>query len=129
MSSVKFGGSYKLFEVSFLLPSPASDTFIIQTRLKASEEDLFLRNFDDKLPFGAGPYTDSLLTSGLQPEVHAERPFIVGVDERLDSPDTATLKYEAAVARANGGEVRGVSPTGVVSMAAYAKPAPIHGEL
>lgn len=70
-----------------------------------------------------------LLTRGPQPEVHAERPFIVGVDERLDSPDTATLKYEAAVARANGGEVRGVTPPGVVPMAAYAKPAPIHGEL
>lgn len=53
----------------------------------------------------------------------------MGVDERLDSPDTATLKYEAAVARANGGEVRGVTPPGVVPMAAYAKPAPIHGEL
>lgn len=69
-----------------------------------------------------------MLMSSRQPEVHAERPFIVGVDERLDSPDTATLKYEAAVARANGGDVRGVTPPGIVPMAAYAKPAPIHGK-
>lgn len=60
--------------------------------------------------------------------MHSDRPFIVGVDERLDSPETATLKYEAAVARANGGEARGVTPPGVVQMATYAKAAPIHGK-
>lgn len=97
-------------------------TLLSRTRL----ESLFLRSFDDSTTL----YTwTSVANKRPQPEVHAERPFIVGVDERLDSPDTATLKYEAAVARANGGEVRGVTPPGVVPMAAYAKPAPIHGEL
>jgi hypothetical protein len=63
-----------------------------------------------------------------QPEVHSERPFIVGVDERLDSPDTATLKYEEAIARANGNEVRGRTSPSIIPMATYAKqPAPIHG--
>lgn len=62
--------------------------------------------------------------------MHAERPFIVGVDERLDSPETAALKYEEAVARANGGDIRGVTPPSLLSMATYAKaPAAVHGML
>ncbi|PKS05996.1 hypothetical protein jhhlp_007829 [Lomentospora prolificans] len=66
-----------------------------------------------------------------EPEVHVERPFIVGVDERLDSPETATLKYEEAIARANGGDVRGATPPGLISMATYAKaqPTAVHGML
>lgn len=55
----------------------------------------------------------------------------MGVDERLDSPETAALKYEEAIARANGGDVRGVTPPGLISMATYAKvpSAAIHGML
>jgi len=60
-----------------------------------------------------------------QPEDHSQRPFIVGVDERPYSPETANRKYEEAVARQSGGDVPdGGSPTDLISMSAFAKPQP-----
>lgn len=60
-----------------------------------------------------------------EPTVHHSRqPFIVGVDERLGSPDTATLRYEEAVARGSGGDVRDSSPTDIIPMATFGKAPP-----
>jgi hypothetical protein len=60
-----------------------------------------------------------------QPEAHPQRPFIVGVDERPYSPDTATRKYEEVVARQSGGDVPGGgSPTDLISMSAFTKSQP-----
>ncbi|KAF4595088.1 transcriptional regulator Medusa [Ophiocordyceps camponoti-floridani] len=56
-----------------------------------------------------------------EPEHHTDRPIIVGVDTRLESPDTVTLKYEEAARAASGGDVRGDSPPTVLEMAAYSK--------
>ena len=62
------------------------------------------------------------LTTRSQPDFHPQRPIIIGVDEGLDSPETATLKYEEAAARANGGgDVRGDSPPGLLPMS-FGKP-------
>ncbi|KAI8216126.1 hypothetical protein K4K53_010414 [Colletotrichum sp. SAR 10_77] len=63
-----------------------------------------------------------------QPDFHPQRPIIIG-EEGLDSPETVTLKYEEAVARANG-DLRGDSPPGgLLPMSHYGKhqPGPIHG--
>lgn len=63
-----------------------------------------------------------------QPDYHPQRPIIVG-EEGLDSPETVTLKYEEAVARANG-DLRGESPPeGLLPMSQFGKtqPNPIHG--
>ncbi|TEA16711.1 hypothetical protein C8034_v011873 [Colletotrichum sidae] len=63
-----------------------------------------------------------------EPDYHPQRPIIIG-EEGLDSPETVTLKYEEAVARANG-DLRGDSPPGgLLPMSHYGKhqPGPIHG--
>ncbi|KAK1624532.1 hypothetical protein BDP81DRAFT_110387 [Colletotrichum phormii] len=63
-----------------------------------------------------------------EPDFHPQRPIIIG-EEGLDSPETVTLKYEEAVARANG-DLRGDSPPGgLLPMSHYGKPqpGPIHG--
>ncbi|KAK5996878.1 hypothetical protein PT974_02225 [Cladobotryum mycophilum] len=52
---------------------------------------------------------------------HTDKPIIVGEDDRLESPDTLTLKYEQAVRTANGGERGGDSPSGHFTMATYSK--------
>ncbi|KJZ78649.1 hypothetical protein HIM_02040 [Hirsutella minnesotensis 3608] len=56
-----------------------------------------------------------------EPVYHTEKPIIVGVDDRLESPDTVTLRHEEAVRAANGGDPRGESPPTVLDMAAYGK--------
>jgi hypothetical protein len=56
-----------------------------------------------------------------QPEYYPEQPIIVGVDERLESPETVTLRYEEAARVANGGDPRGDSPPTLLEMAAYGK--------
>ncbi|KXJ89150.1 hypothetical protein Micbo1qcDRAFT_196989 [Microdochium bolleyi] len=57
-----------------------------------------------------------------EPQYQPERLIIVDADS-IESPETVTLRYEEEVAaRANGGDRRGGSPTGLLSMAAYAKP-------
>ncbi|KAF4472197.1 transcriptional regulator Medusa [Fusarium albosuccineum] len=48
-------------------------------------------------------------------------PIIVGVDDRLESPDTLTLRYEEAARAANGGDPRGDSPPRFLEMATYTK--------
>ncbi|KAJ0159971.1 hypothetical protein CTA2_8812, partial [Colletotrichum tanaceti] len=61
-------------------------------------------------------------------DFHPQRPIIIG-EEGLDSPETVTLKYEEAVARANG-DLRGDSPPGgLLPMSHYGKqqPGTIHG--
>ncbi|KAH6676200.1 hypothetical protein EV126DRAFT_446916 [Verticillium dahliae] len=58
-----------------------------------------------------------------EPDYHPQRPIIVG-EEGLESPETVTLKYEEAVARANG-DLRGGSPQeGLLPMSQYGKPQP-----
>ncbi|CAJ2512555.1 Uu.00g055700.m01.CDS01 [Anthostomella pinea] len=59
-----------------------------------------------------------------EPHYHPQRPIIVDADA-LESPETVTLRYEEeAAARANGGDLRGDSPPGLLSMSAYPKPQP-----
>ncbi|XXG95243.1 Bifunctional dehydrogenase and ferrochelatase [Hypoxylon texense] len=59
-----------------------------------------------------------------EPQYHAQRPIIVDADA-LESPETVILRYEEeAAARANGGDLRGDSPPGLLSMPAYSKPQP-----
>ncbi|KAI1371419.1 hypothetical protein F4677DRAFT_310548 [Hypoxylon crocopeplum] len=59
-----------------------------------------------------------------QPQYHPQRPIIVDSDA-LESPETVILRYEEeAAARANGGDLRGDSPPGLLSMSAYPKPQP-----
>ncbi|KAI2602173.1 hypothetical protein GGR54DRAFT_533933 [Hypoxylon sp. NC1633] len=64
-----------------------------------------------------------------EPHYHPQRPIIVDTDS-LESPETVILRYEEeAAARANGGDLRGDSPPGLLSMPAYSKPQPpqMHG--
>ncbi|KAI8666290.1 hypothetical protein NCS57_00853500 [Fusarium keratoplasticum] len=56
-----------------------------------------------------------------EPEYHPQKPIIVGVDDRLESPDTLTLRYEEAARAANGGDPRGDSPPRLLEMATYTK--------
>ncbi|KAI2633527.1 hypothetical protein GGS26DRAFT_50180 [Hypomontagnella submonticulosa] len=59
-----------------------------------------------------------------EPQFHPQRPIIVDADA-LESPETVILRYEEeAAARANGGDLRGDSPPGLLSMPAYSKPQP-----
>ncbi|KAI2468513.1 hypothetical protein F4781DRAFT_267678 [Annulohypoxylon bovei var. microspora] len=59
-----------------------------------------------------------------EPQYHPQRPIIVDADA-LESPETVILRYEEeAAARANGGDLRGDSPPGLLSMPAYSKPQP-----
>ncbi|RYC55102.1 hypothetical protein CHU98_g11108 [Xylaria longipes] len=57
-----------------------------------------------------------------------ERPIIIDADA-IESPETVTLRYEEeAAARANGGDLRGDSPPGLLGIEACAKqePPPMH---
>ncbi|KPM38279.1 hypothetical protein AK830_g8285 [Neonectria ditissima] len=56
-----------------------------------------------------------------EPDYHPQRPIILGVDDRLESPETLTLRYEEAARAANGGDPRGDSPPRLLEMAAYSK--------
>ncbi|KAI5457012.1 hypothetical protein BGZ63DRAFT_428445 [Mariannaea sp. PMI_226] len=56
-----------------------------------------------------------------EPDYHPQKPIIVGVDDRLESPDTLTLRYEEAARAANGGDPRGDSPPRLLEMATYGK--------
>ncbi|RDA91576.1 hypothetical protein CP533_5978 [Ophiocordyceps camponoti-saundersi (nom. inval.)] len=56
-----------------------------------------------------------------EPEYHTDKPIIVGVDTRSESPDTVTLRYEEAARAASGGDPRRDSPPTVLEMAAYSK--------
>ena len=47
--------------------------------------------------------------------------IIVGVDDRLESPDTIALRYEEAARAENGGDPRGDSPPRLLEMATYTK--------
>ncbi|OTB10716.1 hypothetical protein K445DRAFT_239192 [Daldinia sp. EC12] len=59
-----------------------------------------------------------------EPQYQPQRPIIVEPDA-LDSPETVILRYEEeAAARANGGDLRGDSPPGLLSMSTYSKPQP-----
>ncbi|KAI0173136.1 hypothetical protein GGR52DRAFT_590314 [Hypoxylon sp. FL1284] len=59
-----------------------------------------------------------------EPQYHPQRPIIVEADA-LESPETVILRYEEeAAARANGGDLRGDSPPGLLSMPAYSKSQP-----
>ncbi|KAI5856758.1 hypothetical protein GGS23DRAFT_588502 [Durotheca rogersii] len=59
-----------------------------------------------------------------QPQYHSQRPIIVDADA-LESPETVILRYEEeAAARANGGDLRGDSPPGLLATSAYSKPQP-----
>ncbi|KAI2614816.1 uncharacterized protein GGS25DRAFT_67806 [Hypoxylon fragiforme] len=59
-----------------------------------------------------------------EPQYHTQRPIIVDTDA-LESPETVILRYEEeAAARANGGDLRGDSPPGLLSMPTYSKPQP-----
>ncbi|TRX93572.1 hypothetical protein FHL15_005544 [Xylaria flabelliformis] len=56
-----------------------------------------------------------------------ERPIIIDADA-IESPETVTLRYEEAAARANGGDLRGDSPPGLLGIEACPKqePPPMH---
>ncbi|RWA11974.1 hypothetical protein EKO27_g3125, partial [Xylaria grammica] len=61
--------------------------------------------------------------SFLKPQYHPERPIIIDAD--VESPETATLRYEEeAAARVNGGGLRGDSPPGLLGIEACPKPEP-----
>ncbi|CAG9976046.1 unnamed protein product [Clonostachys byssicola] len=59
-----------------------------------------------------------------EPDYHPQKPIIVGLDDRLESPETLTLRYEEAARAASGGDPRGDSPPRILDMAAYGKQAP-----
>ncbi|KFA71583.1 hypothetical protein S40288_08332 [Stachybotrys chartarum IBT 40288] len=56
-----------------------------------------------------------------EPDCHPQGPIIVGVDDRLESPETITLRYEEAARAANGGDPSRDSPPRLLDMAAYSK--------
>ncbi|KAH6889337.1 hypothetical protein B0T10DRAFT_51265 [Thelonectria olida] len=56
-----------------------------------------------------------------EPDYHPQKPIIVGVDDRLESPESLTLHYEEAARAANGGDPRGDSPPRLLEMATYGK--------
>jgi hypothetical protein len=59
-----------------------------------------------------------------EPPYHSQRPIIIDADA-IESPETVTLRYEEeAAARANGGDLRGDSPPGLLSMSTYSKAQP-----
>ncbi|KAI1801793.1 hypothetical protein F4811DRAFT_437527 [Daldinia bambusicola] len=59
-----------------------------------------------------------------EPQYQPQRPIIVEPDA-LESPETVILRYEEEAAdRANGGDLRGDSPPGLLSMSTYSKPQP-----
>lgn len=72
-----------------------------------------LRSFNTRLT-GFSPSRE-------QPGYHGHKPIIVGVDDRLESPETLTLRYEEAARAASGGDPRGDSSPRLLDMAAYGK--------
>ncbi|KAI0450044.1 hypothetical protein F5B21DRAFT_448181 [Xylaria acuta] len=63
-----------------------------------------------------------------EPQYHTQRPIIIDADA-IESPETVTLRYEEeAAARANGGDLRGDSPPGLLGIEACTKqePPPMH---
>ncbi|KAI0551253.1 hypothetical protein F4679DRAFT_146420 [Xylaria curta] len=62
-----------------------------------------------------------------EPQFHTQRPIIIDADA-IESPETVTLRYEEAAARANGGGLRGDSPPGLLGIEACPKqePPPMH---
>ncbi|KAI0529849.1 hypothetical protein GGR58DRAFT_518924 [Xylaria digitata] len=59
-----------------------------------------------------------------EPPYHSERPIIIDADA-IESPETVTLRYEEeAAARANGGDLRGDSPPGLLGIEGCQKPEP-----
>ncbi|KAI0967202.1 hypothetical protein F4678DRAFT_475417 [Xylaria arbuscula] len=59
-----------------------------------------------------------------EPQYHPQRPIIIDADS-IESPETVTLRYEEeAAARANGGDLRGDSPPGLLGIGACPKPEP-----
>lgn len=56
-----------------------------------------------------------------EPDYHPQKPIIVGVDDRLESPDTIALRYEEAARAETGGDPRGDSPPRLLEMATYTK--------
>ncbi|KAI1463777.1 uncharacterized protein F4812DRAFT_230822 [Daldinia caldariorum] len=59
-----------------------------------------------------------------EPQYQPQRPIIVEPDA-LESPETVILRYEEEAAdRANGGDLRGDSPPGLLSMSTFSKPQP-----
>lgn len=65
------------------------------------------------------------LIKHLQPDYHPQKPIIVGLDDRLDSPETIALRYEEAARVADGGDPRGDLSPRILDMAAYGKAAPL----
>ncbi|KAH7324891.1 hypothetical protein B0I35DRAFT_406641 [Stachybotrys elegans] len=96
MSAVKFQcASYKLFE---------------------------LASFPSSFPLFKGILCFGKLTShAKKPDYHPQKPIILGVDDRLESPETVTLRYEEAARAGNGGDPTGDSPPKLLDMAAYGK--------
>lgn len=66
-------------------------------------------------------FQDSGLTR--QPDFHPQKPIIVGSDDRLESPETLTLRYEEA--QAGHGVPEGDYSPRLYEMAAYGKAAPL----
>ncbi|KAI0150726.1 hypothetical protein GGR57DRAFT_492975 [Xylariaceae sp. FL1272] len=58
-----------------------------------------------------------------KPPYQPERPIIIDVDA-IESPETVTLQYEEAAARANGGDLRGDSPRGLLAIESCPKAQP-----
>ncbi|KAH7171313.1 hypothetical protein EDB81DRAFT_195561 [Dactylonectria macrodidyma] len=56
-----------------------------------------------------------------EPDYHTQKPIIVGLDDRLESPETITLRFEEVARAANGGDPRGDSPPQLLEMATYSK--------
>jgi hypothetical protein len=79
----------------------------------------------DKDTFSPGSCLDIKLIRQSQPDYHPQKPIIVGLDDRLDSPETIALRYEEAARVADGGGPRGDSPPRILDMAAYGKAAPL----
>ncbi|KAI1824049.1 hypothetical protein F4861DRAFT_279740 [Xylaria intraflava] len=56
-----------------------------------------------------------------EPQYHPQRPIIIDA-EAIESPETVTLRYEEeAAARANGGDLRGDSPPGLLGIESCTK--------
>jgi hypothetical protein len=101
MSTIKFSyPTYKLFEVSVA-------DYLCWVTAESS---------------GCWSMTNSILRT--QPQYHSQRPIIIDA-ESIESPETVTLRYEEeAAARANGGDLRGDTPPGLLSIDECAKPQP-----
>lgn len=67
-------------------------------------------------------FRDGGLTQ-LQPNYHPQKTIIVGLDDRLESPETLTLRYEEA--QAGHDDPNEDSSPRLYEMAAYSKAAPL----